>query len=121
MASIKYTGTVPMSMSTAQTEQEESSLLPLSRIFNSPASKIMDFLLTNQDFDYSESDISKQTGVSARTIQRTLPYLVDENLVRRTRKSGKAFMYESNLDSSRTNALLDYIKSTRKEVLQQNF
>lgn len=106
-------------MSTAQTEQDEGSLLPLSRIFNSPASKILDFLLTNQNFDYSESDIAKLSGISPRTIQRTIPYLLEENLIRRTRKSGKAFMYEANLESSRTKALLDYIKSTRKEILQQ--
>ena len=97
-----------------QTEQEENSLLPLSRIFNSPASKILDFLLTNQSFDYSESDITKLTALSPRTVQRTLPDLIDGNLVRRTRKSGKAFMYEANLDSPRIQALLDYIKSTRK-------
>jgi len=108
-------------MNTTQTEQEESSLLPLSRIFNSPGSKVLDFLLSNQNFDYSESDIAKLTNVSSRTIQRILPFLLEEKLVRRTRKSGKAFMYEANLESPRIQALLDYIKSSRKQILQQNF
>ena len=106
-------------MSIKQIESEENGMLPLSRIFNSPSSKILDFLLTNQDFDYSESDISKLTGVSPRTVQRTLPDLLEENLVKHTRKSGKAYMYKANLDSSRVVGLLDYIKSTRKEILQQ--
>lgn len=106
-------------MSTRQTESEEVGMLPLSRIFNSPSSKILDFLLTNQDFDYSESDLAKLTNVSPRTVQRTLPYLLEENLIKRTGKSGKAFMYKANLDSSRIDGLLNYIKSTRKEILQQ--
>ena len=108
-------------MSAVHTEQEENSQMPLTRIFNSPGSKILDFLLTNQNFDYSESDIAKITNVSPRTIQRTLPFLLDEKLIRRTRKSGKAFMYEANLESPRIQALLEYIKSTRKQILQQNF
>ena len=106
-------------MSTRQTESEDVGMLPLSRIFNSPSSKILDFLLTNQDFDYSESDVAKLTGISPRTVQRTLPYLREENLVKRTGKSGKAFMYKANLDSSRVIALSEYIKSTQKEILQQ--
>lgn len=76
-------------------------------------------MLSNQDFDYSESDIAKLTGISPRTVQRTIPYLIKESLMERTRTSGKAFMYRANLNSSRTNALLEYIKSTRKEILQQ--
>ena len=106
-------------MSTRQTESDETGMLPLSRIFNSPASKILDFLLTNQDFDYSESDLAKLTSISPRTVQRTLPYLLRETLVNRTGKSGKAFMYKANLESSRVIGLLEYIKSTRKEILQQ--
>lgn len=106
-------------MSTRQTESEEIGMLPLSRIFNNPSSKILDFLLTNPDFDYSESDIAKITGISPRTVQRTLPDLLEENLVKRTGKSGKAYMYKANLESSRIVGLLDYIKSTRKEIIQQ--
>lgn len=106
-------------MSTRQTESEDIGMLPLSKIFNSPSSKILDFLLTNPEFDYSESDIARLTNLSPRTVQRTLPYLLEENLVKRTGKSGKAFMYKGNLESSRINALLDYIKSTQKEILQQ--
>lgn len=104
-------------MDTTQTEQDAEDLLPLSRIFNSPGSKIMDFLLTNQDFDYSESDIVKLTGLSHRTVQRTIPQLVGEKLVKRTRKSGKSFMYIADLDSPRNQALLQYINDTGKEVL----
>lgn len=106
-------------MSTRQAESEDIGMLPLSRIFNSPPSKILDFLLTNPDFDYSESDIARLTNISPRTVQRTLPYLLKENLVKRTGKSGKAYMYEANLDSSRIIALSEYVKSTQKEILQQ--
>jgi predicted transcriptional regulator len=106
-------------MSTTTTQQEESSLLPLGRVFGSTTAKVMDFLLANQKFDYAESDISRLASIPARTLQRAIPQLLDEGLIRRTRKSGKAFMYEANLDSKRTQALLEYIKATRIENLQR--
>ena len=108
-------------MSTYTQTQEEETLLPISRLFNTPTSKVVDFLLTNQDFDYSESDISRITGVSGRTIQRIVPSLLAEKIIKRTRKSGKAYMYEADLDSKRTTALLAYINATRDETLQQKF
>jgi len=95
-----------------------SDALPLERIFGTPSSKILDFLLLNQRFDYSESDICKLAEVSARTVQRTLPCLVTEKLITRTRKSGKAFMYEANLESDRVKALQQYVKATIEENLQ---
>ncbi len=106
-------------MSTATTQSEDGNLLPLSRIFNSTTAKILDFLLTNQEFDYSESDISKLASVPPRTLQRALPLLVEEGLVRHTRKSGKAFMYEANLDSKKTRALFEYVKAARTENLER--
>lgn len=101
------------------TIQIESSQLPLARLFNSPSARVLDFLLTNQKFDYAESDISKLAGIPPRTLQRVLPFLVTEAIVRRTRKSGKAFMYEANKDSERTKALLQYVIATRNENLQR--
>jgi len=95
-----------------------SDALPLDRIFGAPSSKILDFLLLNQRFDYSESDICKLAEVSTRTVQRTLPCLVTEKLITRTRKSGKAFMYEANLESNRVKALQQYVKATIEENLQ---
>ena len=62
---------------------EFTNELPLTRIFNNAPSRILDFLLTNQRFDYSESDISKLANVPSRTLQRILPYLLKEHLVKR--------------------------------------
>ena len=92
--------------------------LPLSRIFNNAPSKILDFLLTNQTFDYSESDISRLAGVPSRTLQRVLPSLIKEGLVQKTRKSGKIFMYEINKDSRKAEALLGYIEASRDAVFE---
>lgn len=100
-------------------ESPQEGLLPLDRIFGTSSAKVLDFLLLNRDFDYSETDISKLAFVPYRTLQRTLPRLLDENLVRQTRKSGRSLMYEANLDSKRTQALLQYVKASMEENLEK--
>jgi hypothetical protein len=59
--------------------------LPLERVFRNPVSRILDFLITNQKFEYSESDISKLSDTPPRTLQRALPILRIEGLVVSTR------------------------------------
>jgi len=68
---------------------------PLERLFSGNATaKILDFLITFQEWDYSESDIAKNAGVSVRTIQREIPKLESLRLVEYTRTVGKAKMYK---------------------------
>jgi hypothetical protein len=93
--------------------------LPLEKVFYVPAaSRILDFFILNQNLVYSESDISRLTEVSARTLQRVLPILIKEKLLTRDRKEGLAFKYELNLESERTRALLAYFKATVRENMQ---
>ena len=68
---------------------------PLERLFSGNATaKILDFLITFQEWDYSESDIAKNAGVSVRTIQREIPKLESLRLVEYTRTVGKAKMHK---------------------------
>lgn len=72
---------------------------PLESLFSGNATaKILDFLLTFQDWDYSESDIASNAGVSVRTVQREITKLERYKLVVLTRTVGKAKMYK--LDKS---------------------
>lgn len=70
---------------------------PLENLFSGNATaKIMDFLVTFQDWDYSESDIANNAGVSVRTVQREISKLERYRLVTLTRTVGKAKMYKLN-------------------------
>ncbi len=73
---------------------------PLESLFSGNATaKILDFLITFQDWDYSESDIANNAGVSVRTVQREISKLARYRLVTLTRTVGKAKMYK--LEKSR--------------------
>lgn len=72
---------------------------PLESLFSGNATaKILDFLVTFQDWDYSETDIANNAGVSVRTVQREISKLERYRLVISTRTVGKAKMYR--LDKS---------------------
>ena len=98
--------------------QECKNAQPLTTIFNTASAKILDFLLLNRDFDYSEADISRLAQTPVRTLQRALPMLLEEKLVRTTRKSGRSTMYMANIDSKRGEILLSYVKISLEENIR---
>jgi predicted transcriptional regulator len=72
---------------------------PLESVFPGSTSKILDFLATFKDWDYSVSDIAKNSGVSFKTALNEIKNLEKQGVVSRTRTVGKAIMYKLNLDS----------------------
>jgi len=74
---------------------------PLERVFKGSAiAKILDFLVTFKAWDYSKSDIAKNSGVNFRTVLRELPRLEELGVVKQTRNVGKAKMYQLNKDNA---------------------
>lgn len=72
---------------------------PLESIFPGSTSKILDFLATFKEWDYSVSDIAKNSGVSFKTALNEIKNLEQQGVVSKTRSVGKATMYRLNLDS----------------------
>jgi len=72
---------------------------PLESVFPGSTSKILEFLATFKDWDYSVSDIAKNSGVSFKTALNEIKNLEKQGVVSRTRTVGKAIMYKLNLES----------------------
>lgn len=70
------------------------------RIFGtSPLMKILDFLVVNEEFDYSMKDIAKLSGVGYATLKLMWSKLEKNRIIKQTRIVGKAKMYELNTDN----------------------
>ncbi len=83
-------------------KKSESKVLekgPLESVFPGSTSKIMDFLATFKDWDYSISDIAKHSGLSFKTAQGEIKNLEQQGVLARTRIVGKAIMFKLNLES----------------------
>src|SRR5207245_8427610 len=72
---------------------------PLESVFPGSTSKVLDFLATFKDWDYSVSDIAKHSGISFKTALNEIKNLEQQGVVSRTRTVGKAIMYKLNLES----------------------
>ncbi|VVB80813.1 Uncharacterised protein [uncultured archaeon] len=90
----------------------------------SPVVKVIDFLIDNQEFDYSLTDIAKGAEVGWTTLHQFWPELVRVGIVKKTRKIGRAELYKLNLDSPLVKKLIeiDFLVSSQliqKELVKQ--
>lgn len=97
----------------------EDSKLPLERLFDTANAKVLDFLFSNEDLDYTDNEISELAAIPERTLQRSLQILLHEKIIKRTKKKGRVFYYTLNLSSPRVENLFNYVNSTLLYNLDQ--
>lgn len=61
-----------------------------------PIIRVIDFLIDNEAFDYSKTEISREVGISRTTLLKVWKTLEDLEIVVETRRVGKAKMYKLN-------------------------
>ena len=66
---------------------------------NSTLVKTIDFLLENRFRDYTKTDIANHSGVSRTQLYRIWNAIVENNLVKESRKIAATTLYRTNLDS----------------------
>lgn len=74
---------------------------------SSPFIKVLDFFLTFEDFDYPISFIAKEAETKWETIEKIVEILIKKKIVKKTRKLGKAWLYQLNKESSLTKLVLE--------------
>jgi hypothetical protein len=85
---------------------------PLERLFNSSTARLLDFFTLYTEWDYSKTDIAENSEVSIRTVLRSIPYLEEHQIIKRTRTVGKAEMYQTNKDSP----LIQHLQKTKQLI-----
>ena len=63
---------------------------------DTPILRVLDFLIVNEEFDYSMTDIAELSGVGYSTLKLFWPKLEEEKIVKLTRTIGNAKMYQLN-------------------------
>lgn len=84
----------------------------------SPVAKVIDFLIDNQEFDYSLTDIAKGAEVGWSTLHQFWPDLVKLGVVKHTRKIGRAELYKLNLSSPLVKKLVEIDLIISKQLIQ---
>lgn len=72
-----------------------------------PMNKVLNFLVTSEEFDYSMTEIAEYSEVGYSTLKLFWNNLVSNQIVKFTRQVGNAKMYQLNKDN-------DVVKKFRK-------
>ena len=87
---------------------------------DSPILKVLDFLVVNEDFDYSKTDIATLSEVGYSTLKLFIDKLEKDKIVINTRTVGKAKMYKLNWNSSIVKKFRDFYWETTKQEVRNN-
>ena len=102
--------------------EQKSSFLTI--FGETPIVKVLDFLIENREFDYSLTEIARNSNVSWTKLHQFWNDLIKKNIVAKTRRIGRAEMYKLNTKSLLVKKLIDadiqFSKAlARKEVESQ--
>ena len=74
---------------------------------DSPTVRILDYLLTERDLDFSISDMARNAGIGRTTLYRIWDGLINNKIIVPTRTVGKAKLYKLNKDSIKIKKLIE--------------
>ena len=86
---------------------------------NNPKTRLLEFLITGREFDYSLTDLAENAGIGWTTLHRMLPKLEKQRIVVKTREIGRAKLYKLNQENQEVKKLVDLYDCLLKKELQQ--
>lgn len=93
----------------------ETNTVFLDVFGDSPVLRVLDFLVVNEDFDYSMTDIAQLSGVGYSTLKLFWNRLEESSIVANTRTVGKAKMYKLDTSNSVVKKFRDFYWETTKQ------
>lgn len=74
---------------------------------DSPTIKILDFLLTERELDFSMSDMARNAGIGRATLYRIWEDLIKNEVITPTRYIGKSQLYKLNIKNPKIVKLIE--------------
>ena len=86
---------------------------------DSPINRVLDFLIVNEDFDYSMTDIAVHSSVGYSTLKLFWNGLEKNKIVVKTRVIGRAKMYKICLENPVVKKFRDFYWETTKQKVRE--
>lgn len=99
---------------------ENKSLL-IQFIGDTPAVRIVDFLIENKGLDFSKTDISRESSISRAALFKHWRNIEKFGLVKVTRRFGKTKLYTLNTESDLTQELLRIEATLIKQAMDEAY
>jgi len=85
---------------------EEKSLF-IQFMGDSPMIRVMDYLLTERELDFSITDIAENAGIGRATLYRIWDNLITNKIIVHTRDIGRAKLYKLNTENTKIKKLIE--------------
>ena len=74
---------------------------------DSPTIKVLDYLLTERELDFSISDMARNAGIGRATLYRIWEELIKNEIIMLTRIIGKSKLYKLNVENPKIKKLIE--------------
>ena len=94
----------------------------LSIVGDSPVMRLLQYLIEGRHFDYTLTDLARNSGVSWATLYAVFPNLLKYNLIKKVREVGRAKLYKINEENEIARQfikLYDYISGLNLNKLEK--
>ena len=96
----------------------ENESLFIAYMGDSPTIRVLDYLLTERDLDFSLTDIALEANIGRATLYRILENLIKYKIIVPTRIIGKAKLYKLNNENKVIKKLIEIDDMLVKEELK---
>jgi len=100
------------------TRKEYSSII-IKTLGDSPKLRIVDFFLDNPLFDFMKKEVIEALGMSKQTFYKYFPDLEEYEIVKVSRRIGKAKLYRINPEHPLVTMLRDYEKEVSLQIAEK--
>lgn len=87
---------------------------------DSPMIRVLDYMITYKEVDFSITDIAENAGIGRATLYRIWDDLVQNEIIRHTRCIGKAKLFTLNLDNEKIQKLVEIYDMLTLEELKKH-
>lgn len=99
-------------------KKEYESIL-IKTLGDSPKLRIIDFFLDNPLFDFTKKEVIEALGMSKQTFYKYFPELEEYEIVKVSRRIGKAKLYKLNLKHPLVSMLREYEKKISLQIAEK--
>jgi len=87
---------------------------------DSPTIRILDYLMTERDLDFSITDMARNAGVGRTTLYRIWENLIGNKIIIPTRVIGRSRLYKLNKDNIKIKKLIEIDDALMMEELKKH-
>ena len=80
--------------------------------------RILDYLITERELDFSITDMANNAGIGRATLYRLWDDLIENKIIMPTRQIGKAKLFKLNLQNKKVQKLIEIDDMLIKEELK---